>query len=133
MLVMADPGRAADLQGTVATSGANGGAPVTDRRAAAATLEVRGVTDGRSPAVNGHVSNGKPEALIAQIERTREDLARTIDTIAERVSPGHNVRLLRERVGEQVMRPEVQLAATAVVLGAVGLAILRVWGKRRHR
>ncbi len=84
-------------------------------------------------AVNGHVSGGNQEKLVTEIERTREDLARTIDTIAERVSPAHNVKLLRERVTEQAMRPELQLAAAAVVLGAVGLAILRAWGKRRHR
>jgi hypothetical protein len=84
-------------------------------------------------AVNGHVSSGNPEALVAQIERTREDLARTIDTLAERVSPGHNVQLVRNRVAEQVARPEVQLAAAAVVLGAVGLVVLRAWVRRRHR
>lgn len=83
-------------------------------------------------AVNGHVASSNPEALVAQIDSTREDLARTIDTIAERVSPGHNARLLRERVVEQVKRPEVQLGAAAVGLALVGLVVLRVWGRRRQ-
>lgn len=128
---MADPSRAVDVHGAVA--GGVAGEKPEEKRAAAATLEVRGRTDGGGPAVNGHVNSGKPDALVAQIERTREDLARTIDTLAERVSPGHNARVLRKRLTEQAARPEMQLAATAVVLGAVGLVILRAWGRRRHR
>ncbi len=125
---MADPGRAVDVHGAVATGGG------MENRAAAATLEVHGRTDhDGSHAVNGHVNSGKPDAIVAQIERTREDLARTIDTLAERVSPGHNARVLRQRLTEQATRPEVQLAATAVVLGTVGLVILKAWGRRRHR
>jgi Protein of unknown function (DUF3618) len=82
-------------------------------------------------AVNGAVAKGNPEALVAEIERTREDLARTIDDLAERVSPAGNVRLLREKLAEQATRPEVQLGAAAVGLATVGLFVLRVW--RRHR
>jgi Protein of unknown function (DUF3618) len=124
---MADPGRAVDVHGGVVAGGG------VEKRAAAATPEVAGRTDGNRRAVNGQVSSGKPEALVAQIERTREDLARTIDTLAERVSPGHNARVLRQRLTEQAKQPEVQLAAAAVLLGGVGLVILRVWGRRRHR
>jgi hypothetical protein len=131
---MTDPGGAVDVHGAVVPGdGVASGEPVDDRRAAAATLEVHGRTDAASHAVNGHVSSGKPDVLMAQIEQTREDLARTIDTLAERVSPGHNVRVLRKQLAEQATKPEVQLAAAAVVLGAVGLVILRAWGKRRRR
>jgi hypothetical protein len=111
MRVMADPGQAVEVHGAVATG-----------RAA-----------GEHHAVDGHVASGKPETLVAQIDRTREDLARTIDTIAERISPGHNARLLRERLAEQAQRPDVQLAAAAVGLAVVGLVILRVWGRHRRR
>ncbi len=129
---MAEPSRAVDVQNVdVHNAVATGGG--MEHRAAAATLEVHGRTDDGSHAVNGHVNSGKPDALVAQIEQTREDLARTIDTLAERVSPGHNVRVLRQRLTEQATRPEVQLAATAVVLGTVGLVILKAWGRRRHR
>jgi hypothetical protein len=107
---MADPGRAVEVHGAVAT----------------------GQHAGASREVDGHVASGKPEVLVAQIDRTREDLARTIDTLAERVSPGHNVRLLREQLAEQATRPEVQLAAAAVGLAVVGLVILRVWGRRKR-
>jgi hypothetical protein len=119
---MADPGRAVEVHGAVATGGG-----VASGKAGA-----DGHAGSGQAAVDGHVTSGKPEVLVAQIERTREDLARTIDTLAERVSPGHNVRMLRERALQQASRPEVQLAAAAVGLGVVGLVILRVWGRRRR-
>ncbi|HEY2076375.1 MAG TPA: DUF3618 domain-containing protein [Streptosporangiaceae bacterium] len=78
------------------------------------------------------VAKGDPDVLLAQIERTREDLARTIDSLAERVSPAGNVRLLRARVAEQAARPEVQLGAAAVGVAVVGLAILRMWARHRR-
>jgi hypothetical protein len=77
-------------------------------------------------------ANGKdPDAIVAQIERTRESLAQTIDTLAERVSPANNVRRLRERVLEEAARPEVRLAAAALGLALVSVTILKIWGKRR--
>jgi len=82
-------------------------------------------------AVNGRVASRDPDALVAEIERTRENLARTIDSIADRVSPANNVRRLRERAQEQMARPEVQLAALAVGLTAFGIAVYRIWGRRR--
>jgi Protein of unknown function (DUF3618) len=78
------------------------------------------------------VAKGDPDVLLAQIERTREDLARTIDSLAERVSPAGNVRLLRARVAEQAAKPEVQLGAAAVGVAVVGLAILRMWARHRR-
>jgi hypothetical protein len=72
-----------------------------------------------------------PDELVAQIERTRENLARTIDSLAERVSPASNLRRLRTRVEEQAARPEVRLAAAAVGLAVVSLTIYRMFGRRR--
>jgi hypothetical protein len=92
-----------------------------------AAVEVHGAAT-----VNRAVAKGDPEALYAQIERTREDLARTIDTLAERVSPASNLRLLRNKVVEQVSRPEVQLSAAAVGVAVVGLTILRAWARHRR-
>jgi hypothetical protein len=82
-------------------------------------------------AVRGAANGNNPDAIVAQIERTRENLAQTIDTLAERVSPSSNMRRLRERVLEEVARPEVRLAAAAVGLALVGVTILKIWGKRR--
>ncbi len=82
-------------------------------------------------AARGAVNGTNPDAIVAQIERTRESLAQTIDTLAERVSPANNIRKLRERVLEQASRPEVRLTAAAVGLAVVSVTILRIWGKRR--
>jgi len=83
-------------------------------------------------AVEGAVAKGDPDVLVAQIERTREDLARTIDSLADRVSPAGNVRMLRAKVAEQAARPEVQLGAAAVGAAVIGLAILRMWARHRR-
>jgi|HubBroStandDraft_6_1064221.scaffolds.fasta_scaffold33931_2 hypothetical protein len=90
-------------------------------------VEVRGAVT-----VNGAVAKGDPDLLLAQIERTREDLARTIDSLAGRVSPANNVRLLREKVTAQVARPEVQIGAAVLGATVVGLTILRIWARRRR-
>ena len=89
------------------------------------TVEVHG-------GVHGTVNGKNPDAIVAQIERTRENLAQTIDILAERVSPANNVRRLRERALEQAARPEVRLAAAAVGLAIVSVTILRIWGRRRR-
>jgi hypothetical protein len=90
-------------------------------------IEVRGAAP-----VEGAVAKSDPDLLVAQIERTREDLARTIDSLAERVSPANNIRLLREKVAAQVAKPEVQMGAVAVGLAVAGVTILRIWAKRRR-
>ena len=73
---------------------------------------------------NGEVALRDPDALVKEIERTRENLARTIDTIAERVSPANVARRGLSRVMDQVARPEVQIAAGATVVAVTGLIIL---------
>jgi Protein of unknown function (DUF3618) len=80
---------------------------------------------------NGEVALQDPDALVKQIERTREDLARTIDTLTQRVSPGNVARRAMSRVVDQVSRPEIQLAAGAAVLAVVGVTIL-AWRRRRR-
>jgi hypothetical protein len=92
----------------------------------ASAVEVHGTV-----AVNGRVEGRSADALVAEIERTRENLARTIDSLADRMSPANNVRRLRERGLEQIARPDVQMAAVAVGLAVVGFAIYRIWGRRR--
>jgi len=84
-----------------------------------------------SAAGNGRVSRRDSDAIVAEIERTRQNLARTIDSLADRVSPASNVRRLRERAAEQIGRPEVRIAVLAVALAATGVTIYRMWGRRR--
>ena len=70
------------------------------------------------------------ETLVADIDRTRAELARTIDAISDRVSPKKNVeraRLeLRERAGE--IDPLMAGAATAAIVVSVTILLLL-----RHR
>ncbi len=77
---------------------------------------------------NGEVALRDPDALVKEIERTRENLARTIDTITERVSPANVAKRAMSRTREQASRPEVQIGAAAV---AVATLALLVWRRRR--
>jgi len=78
---------------------------------------------------NGEVALRDPDDLVKDIERTRENLARTIDTLTERVSPANVAKRALSRVRDQVSRPEVQIGAAAA-LTVVGLALV-VWRRRR--
>ena len=77
---------------------------------------------------NGEVALRDPDELVKQIERTRENLARTIDTLAQRVSPGNVAKRALSRARDQASRPEIQIGAAAV---AVVTLTLLVWRRRR--
>jgi hypothetical protein len=78
---------------------------------------------------NGEVALQDPDALVKEIQRTRENLARTIDTLADRVSPGNVAKRTMSQVREQVSRPPVQIGAAALTV--VTLALV-VWRLRRR-
>jgi len=59
---------------------------------------------------------------------SRENLARTIDTLTERVSPANVAKRAMSRVLDQASRPEVQIGAAVVTAVTVGLV---VWWRRR--
>jgi hypothetical protein len=77
---------------------------------------------------NGEVALRDPDQLVKEIERTRQNLARTIDTLTERISPANLTKRAMSQVRDQVARPEVQLGAAALTF--VTLALL-VWRHRR--
>jgi hypothetical protein len=72
--------------------------------------------------------------LVADIDRTRAELARTIDAISYRVSPRRNVERaadrLRERAGQ--IEPVVAGAAIAAVVVGVGVTVLLLMRRRRR-
>ncbi len=145
---MADQGSPAQAQGTVATDSRDTSVALRDSdsdRSPAGQQASGQVANGRPAngrAGNGKVSKRDSDEIVAEIERTRQNLARTIDSLADKVSPASNVRRLREeasgqtqrlreQASEQLARPEVQLAVAAVGLAIVGIAIYRIWGRRR--
>jgi Protein of unknown function (DUF3618) len=67
------------------------------------------------------------DALVAGIDRTRAELARTIDAISERVSPKRNVDRAMEQVRQRATRidPLVVGAAAAVVVSVTALFLWR--------
>jgi len=79
---------------------------------------------------DGEVALQDPDTLVKEIEQTRENLARTIDELTERVSPSGIARRSLARLQEQAARPEVQVAA-GVALVTVALAVFVL--RRRHR
>jgi len=90
-----------------------------------------GAVEVQGTVAHGTVVKRDPDQIVAEIERTRENLAATIDALSERVSPANNVRKLRERAAQQASRLDVQLAAAAVGLAVVGITIYRIWGRKR--
>ncbi len=78
------------------------------------------------------VAERDPDALAVQIERTREELARTIDTIADRVNPAKAARRAVARAREEAARIDPRVAvAGAVLVAGVSVALL-MWRRRRR-
>ncbi len=71
-----------------------------------------------------------PDALVDEIERTRADLARTIDEIADRVSPANVARRTLDQARERLSQVD-PLIGGAVVLGVVSVVGFFVWRKLR--
>ena len=72
------------------------------------------------------------ETLVADIDRTRAELARTIDAISDRVSPKKNIDRARDQLRERVVEIDpimVGAAAAAIVVGVTLLLLLR---RRKH-
>jgi hypothetical protein len=74
--------------------------------------------------------NVPPNVLVTQIENTRADLARTIDAIADRVSPGNVARRTTDRIREKISQID-PLVGGAVALAAVSVTCFVVWRRLR--
>ena len=99
-------------------------------RAKTGTVAVSG--RGQAASGNGRVAKRDSDQIVADIEQTRQNLARTIDSLADRVSPSNNLRRVREQAAEQLGRPEIQLAILAAAFAVTGVTIYRIWGRRRR-
>ena len=72
------------------------------------------------------------DELVADIDRTRTELARTIDAISDRVSPKKNARRVLDQVRQRASQidPLVAGAAAAAVL-VTGTALF-LWRRRKR-
>ncbi len=72
------------------------------------------------------------DELVADIDRTRAQLARTIDAIADRVSPKKNVNRAVEQVRERVAQIDPIMAGAAAAVVVVGLTAFILLRRRRR-
>jgi hypothetical protein len=73
------------------------------------------------------------DELVADIDRTRAELARTIDAIADRVSPKKNVHRAVEEVRQRASRIDPLMAGAAAAAVVVSLTVLLAVRRRRKR
>jgi hypothetical protein len=71
-------------------------------------------------------------ALVADIDRTRMELARTIDAIADRVSPKKNATRLMEQVRARVAQVDPVMAGAAAAVVVVGVTALFLVRRRKR-
>jgi hypothetical protein len=71
-----------------------------------------------------------PNVLVGEIERTRDNLARTIDAIADRVSPSNVARRAGDRARDRISQID-PLIGGAVALAAVSVTCYMVWRRLR--
>jgi hypothetical protein len=77
------------------------------------------------------IAGATPGALVGEIERTRADLARTIDEIADRVAPANVVRRTTDRAKEKLSQID-PLVGGAVALAAVSVTCYLVFRRVRR-
>ena len=72
--------------------------------------------------------------LVADIDRTRAELARTIDAISDRVSPRRNVERAADELRERASQidPVIAGAVVAAVVVGVGLTVLLLVRRRKR-
>jgi len=72
------------------------------------------------------------DALVADIDRTRTELARTIDAIADRVSPKKNVSRAMDQVRRRASQIDPLVAAAAAAVVVVSVTALFLFRRRRR-
>ena len=72
------------------------------------------------------------DELVAGIDRTRAELARTIDAIAERVNPRKNVDRALEQVRQRTAQIDPMIAGAAAAAVILGVTALVLWRRRKR-
>jgi Protein of unknown function (DUF3618) len=73
------------------------------------------------------------DALVADIDRTRAELARTIDAISDRVSPKKNVQRVTDQLRERASQIDPVMAGAAAAAVVVGVTVMLLLRRRRKR
>ena len=72
------------------------------------------------------------DELVAGIDRTRAELARTIDAIADRVSPKKNVHRAMAEVRQRASQIDPLMAGAAAAAVVVGVSVLFLVRRRKR-
>ena len=72
------------------------------------------------------------DALVADIDRTRAELARTIDAISDRVSPKKNVQRVTDELRERASQIDPVMAGAVAAAVVVGVTVLLLLRRRRR-
>ena len=72
------------------------------------------------------------DALVADIDRTRTELARTIDAISDRVSPKRNVQRAMDQARARVSQIDPVMAGAAAGAVVIGVTVRLLLRRRKH-
>jgi hypothetical protein len=70
--------------------------------------------------------------LVADIDRTRAELARTIDAITDRVNPRKNVDRAMEEVRQRTAQIDPLMAGAAAAAVLLGVTALFLWRRSKR-
>ena len=72
------------------------------------------------------------DTLVADIDRTRTELARTIDAIADRVSPKKNLDRVKDEARRRISQVDPVIAGGAAAAVLVTATVFFIWRRRKH-
>jgi hypothetical protein len=72
------------------------------------------------------------DALVADIDRTRAELARTIDAISDRVSPKKNVQRALDEVRQRASQVDPLIAGAAATAILVSVTVIFLVRRRKR-
>jgi type VI protein secretion system component VasF len=71
------------------------------------------------------------DALAADIDRTRDQLAHTIDAISDRVSPKKSAQRAVDRIRTRLSQVDPIMVGAAAGAVVIGVTVLILWRRRR--
>ena len=72
------------------------------------------------------------DTLVADIDRTRAELARTIDAISDRVSPKRNVNRALEQIRQRASQVDPVIAGAAATAVLVSVTVIFLVRRRKR-